>query len=205
MNIFISANNTQKGKTYSTLLLLEYLAKKGYRVGAFKPIETGVENIPLDGQKLLKKTKELNSSFKEIEVNDIVPIRYKLPASPFVSGEVDFEKIKASYKKIKQLCDILLIEGAGGVLVPIVNNFKMIDFLEFFNAKLFLIIGSNLGMINDFLLNKFYLETNKIKYTWAINLFDESYFTISHPYIKQFNPLFIQKDLDKIIKKLLGE
>jgi len=205
MNIFISANNTNKGKTYSTLLLLEYLAKKGYKVGAFKPIETGVEDIPLDGQKLLQKTKELNPNFKDITLNDIVPIRHKLPASPFVSGKVDFEKIKASYKKLKPLCDILIIEGAGGLLVPITNNFKMIDFLEFFNAKLLLIIGSNLGMINDFLLNKFYLETNKIKYTWAINLFDESYFTISHPYIKQFKPLFIQKDLDKITKKLLGE
>ena len=205
MNIFISANNTNKGKTYSTLLLLEYLAKKGYKVGAFKPIETGVEDIPLDGQKLLQKTKELNPNFKDITINDIVPIRHKLPASPFVSGEVDFKKIKTSYKKIKPLCDILLIEGAGGLLVPITNNFKMIDFLEFFNAKLLLIIGSNLGMINDFLLNKFYLDTNNIKYTWAINLFDNSYFSISHPYIKQFNPLFIQKDLDKIAKKLLGE
>jgi len=205
MNIFISANNTNKGKTYSTILLLEHLAKKGYRVGAFKPIETGIENVPLDGQKLLKKTKKLNPNFKNITINDIVPIKHKLPASPFVSGKVDFEKIKASYNKIKALCDILLIEGAGGLLVPITNNFKMIDFLEFFNAKLFLIISSNLGMINDFLLNKFYLETNNIKYTWAINLFDESYFKISHPYIKQFNPLFIQKDLDKIAKKLLGE
>ena len=205
MNIFISANNTNKGKTHSTLLLLEYLAKKGYKVGAFKPIETGVENIPLDGQKLLNKTKELNPNFKDITINDIVPIKHKLPASPFVSGEVDFEKIKSSYKKIKPLCDILLIEGAGGLLVPITNSFKMIDFLEFFNAKLLLIISSNLGMINDFLLNKFYLENKNINYTWAINLFDESYFTISHPYIKQFNPLFIQKDLDKIAKKLLGE
>ena len=205
MNIFISANNTNKGKTYSILLLLEYLAKKGYKVGAFKPIETGVKNIPIDGQKLLKKTKELNPNFKNITINDIVPIQHKLPASPFVSGEVDFKKIETSYKKLKLLCDILLIEGAGGLLVPITDNFKIIDFLEFFNAELFLIFGSNLGMINDFLLNKFYLEANNIKYNWAINLFDKSYFTISHPYIKQFNPLFIQKDLDKIIKKLLGE
>ena len=63
MNIFISANNTNKGKTYSTILLLEHLAKKGYRVGAFKPIETGVEDIPLDGQKLLKKSKRAKSKF----------------------------------------------------------------------------------------------------------------------------------------------
>jgi dethiobiotin synthetase len=117
---------------------------------------------------------------------------------------VDFEKIKNAYNKIKPLCDILLIEGAGGILVPVTDNFKMIDFVNFFNAKLLLIIGSKLGMINDFLLNKFYLETKQINYIFAINMFNESYFKISHPFMKKFNPLILQKDLDKITKKLLG-
>jgi dethiobiotin synthetase len=85
------------------------------------------------------------------------------------------------------------------------EKFKMIDFLNFFNAKLFLVISSRLGMINDFLLNKFYLTQNNIPFTWAINLFDNSYYEISHPFMKQFSPMFIQKDLDKIIKNLLGE
>ncbi len=205
MNIFISANNTNKGKTYTTLKLIEAFSKKGYRVGAFKPIETGVKEKALDGEKLLNHVKKYNKNFENITINDIVPIQHSLPAAPYVSGEVDFEKIKNAYKKIKPLCDILLIEGAGGLLVPINDNFKMIDFLEFFKAKLFLVIGSNLGMINDFLLNKFYLETNKIPFNWAINLFDDSYFETSHAFMKKFNPLFIQKDLDKIIQKLLGE
>ncbi|EDM23471.1 dethiobiotin synthase [Caminibacter mediatlanticus TB-2] len=203
MNIFISANNTDKGKTYTTLKLIETFSKLGYKVGAMKPIETGVKEKPIDGEKLLNQVKKFNKNFENITINDIVPIQHSLPAAPYVSGEVDFEKIKNAYKKIKPLCDILLIEGAGGILVPINKNFKMIDFIYFFNAKLFLVIGSNLGMINDFLLNKFYLETNKISFTWAINLFDNSYFEISHPFMKQFNPLFIQKDLDKITQKLL--
>ena len=58
-------------------------------------------------------------------------------------------------------------------------------------------------MINDYLLNKYYLENNNIPYTWAINLFDESYYFISHPFMKKENPLIIQKDLDIIIEKLL--
>ena len=204
MNIFILANNTNQGKTYSTLLLLEEFAKKGYRVGAFKPIETGVEKIALDGEKLLKKSKELNKEFN-FSIDDIVPIQMPLPAAPIVAGDVDFEKIEKAYKKIKKACDILLIEGAGGILVPVTENFFMIDFVKFFDAKLFLVVGSKLGMINDFLLNKFYLEKNNIPFTWAVNLFDESYFKITHPFLKKFNPLFIQKDLDKITKKLLGE
>jgi len=205
MNIFISANNTDQGKTYSTLLLMEEFAKKGYKIGVMKPIETGVDNIPVDGMKLFEKAKTLNPSLKTLSINDIVPIQHRLPASPYVSGKIDFEKIKNAYKKIKPLCDILLIEGAGGILVPVSKNFKMIDFLNFFNAKLFMVFGSRLGMINDFLLNKYYLESNHINFTWAVNLIDEkNYFEVSHPFMKNFNPLFIQKDLDKITQKLLS-
>ena len=205
MNIFISANNTNQGKTYASLLLLESFAKKGFKVGVLKPIETGVKDYPLDGKKLFEKAKKLNPKLQALTLDDIVPIQHSLPAAPFVSGSVDFEKIKNSYKKIKPLCDILLIEGAGGILVPITDNFKMIDFVKFFNAKLLLIIGSKLGMINDFLLNKFYLEQNNIPFIWAVNLFNDTYFKITHPFLKDFSPLFIQKDLDKIVQRLLRE
>jgi len=202
MNIFISANNTNCGKTYTTLKLIEFLSKTGYKVGVFKPIETGVKDYPLDGKILFEKAKEVNPLLKNLTFNDIVPIQFKLPAAPIVAGEVDFEKIDLAYKKIKPLCDILLIEGAGGIRVPVKENFEMVDFVKYFNAKLFLVIRSNLGMINDFLLNKYFLESKKIDFTWAINLMDESYFKISHAFMKKFHPLFIQKDLDKIIKKL---
>jgi len=202
MNIFISANNTNCGKTYTTLKLIEFLSKKGYKVGVFKPIETGVKDYPLDGKILFEKAKEFNPLLNNLTLNNIVPIQFKLPAAPIVAGKVNFKKIDLAYKKIKSLCDILLIEGAGGIRVPVKENFEMIDFVKYFDAKLFLVIRSNLGMINDFLLNKYFLESKKIDFTWAINLIDESYFKISHAFIKKFNPLFIQKDLDKIIKKL---
>jgi dethiobiotin synthetase len=202
MNIFISANNTDAGKTYTTLKLIKALSKRGYKVGVIKPIETGVKDLPEDGKKLYEEALKYNKNLKKLTLNDIVPIQLTLPTAPIVAGVVDFEKIKISYNKIKPLCDILLIEGAGGLLVPVTENFKMIDFLKFFKAKLFLVISSRLGMINEFLLNKFYLETNNINFTWAINIFDETYWEITHPFMKKYNPLFIQKDLDKIIKKL---
>jgi len=205
MRIFVSANNTDKGKTYTVLKLMEGFAKKGFRVGAIKPIETGVGSIPKDGFLLYEKAKRLNPDFSSIGIDDVVPIQHSLPAAPIVSGEVDFKKIKNAFNKISNVSDVVLIEGAGGILVPVKNEFKMIDFVDFFSARLFLVIGSNLGMINDFLLNKYYLENNGYDYMWAINLFDEDYFTVSYPYMKRFSPLYIQKDLDKIIEKLIGE
>ncbi len=216
MNVFISANNTDCGKTYTTLKLIQQFSKMGYKVGVMKPIETGVKDLPPDGNKLFREAKKHNPLLNDLTLNDIVPIQLKLPAAPFVAGSVDLNKIKLAYAKIKPLCDILLIEGAGGIRVPIkvengkwrMENEKWIEMWElsqFLNAKLFLVIGSKLGMINDFLLNKYFLDSQNINYTWAVNLFDESYFEITHPFIKQFSPLFIQTDLDKIAKKLLGE
>jgi len=233
MNIFISANNTECGKTYTTLKLIQKFSELGYKAGVIKPIETGVKNIPLDGKVLLDEAKKYNPLLKDLNYNDIVPIQFNLPAAPYVCGVADFEKIKKAINKIKPLCDILLIEGAGGIRVPIrmengkwkmENNlskkckvksesnqvpsskFQVIEMWELakmLNAKIFLVISSKLGMINDFLLNKYFLESKKIDFEWAINLFDESYFKITHPFMKNFNPLFIQKDLDKIAKKFI--
>ncbi len=205
MNIFISANNTDCGKTYTTLKLIETISKKGYKVGVMKPIETGVKDIPIDGKKLFEEAVKFNPDLKKLSLEDIIPVQLPLPASPIVAGKIDFEKIKKAYFKIKNLCDILLIEGAGGILVPVSDNFYMIDFLKFFDAKLFMVFSSKLGMINDFLLNKSFLENKNINYMWVINVFDDSYYTISHPFMKRFNPLIIQKDLEIITDKLLKE
>ena len=226
MNIFITANNTDCGKTYATLKLIEEFSKKGYKVGVFKPIETGVNEYPIDGKTLLDEAKKYNPLLKNLTYDDVVPVQFELPAAPYVAGIADFSKIEKAYQKIKPLCDILLIEGAGGVRVPIQikseewkvlssefqvqNSSQLIQVMEMwelakiFDAKLFLIIGSKLGMINDFLLNREFLESKKIKFEWAVNLFDESYFKITHPFMKQFNPLFIQKDLGKIINNFLN-
>ena len=208
MRIFITANNTDCGKTYTTLKLIKKFSNLGYKVGVIKPIETGVKQYPIDGKTLFEEAKKYNPKLKNFTLNDIVPFQFSIPAAPFTAGEVNLKKIEEKIKTIEKVCDILFIEGAGGVRVPIkIENEKYIEMWELaklLNAKLFLVIASKLGMINDFLLNKYFLDSKKLDYFWAINLFDESYFDISHPFLKNFNPLIIQTDLDKIAKKLIG-
>lgn len=203
INIFISATNTNQGKTYTTLHMIALFSQMGYRVGVFKPIETGVDEIPLDGNKLLKKAQEYNIFLNKVSVEDIVPNRFKLPASPYVSGEVDFDAIDKSYKKIAEVSDIVLIEGAGGLAVPVKEDFLMLDFVDYFKAKLFLVVQSKLGCINDLLLNINLLKSRD--FLWAINLFDESFYTISYPFLKdKFEEVpIIQKDLPTLCEKLI--
>ena len=128
-SLFISATNTDIGKTYACEKFLRYFAKAGLKVGYFKPFETGVVDFPLDGSKMLELVKKLNPSFN-VSINDVVPYQFKLPAAPYVAKgntiiNIDFLKEKKKY--LEQFCDVLIIEGAGGLMVPIEKDLFIIE------------------------------------------------------------------------------
>jgi len=177
--IFITATNTDVGKTYACEKFIRYYSKKGLKVGYFKPIETGVISSPLDGSKMLNLVKELNPSF-DFEMKDVVPYQFKLPAAPFVAKndtKIDLDFLIKKKKELEEKCDILIIEGAGGLMVPITKNYFMIDLIkEFqnkFSTKTILIVPSSLGSINDTLLSQNVLNQYKINYQWYINLYKD--------------------------------
>jgi len=174
---FITATNTDIGKSYASEVFLKKLAKKGKKVGYFKPIETGVITHPLDGTKLLNVTKKLNPSFK-FKIDDVVKYQFKLAASPFVANkyiDIHINSIFSQAKKLLMKCDILIVEGAGGLMVPITKDYFMIDlikdFQKKFKTKTILIVPSILGSINDNLLSQNALKQHNIKYDWYINLY----------------------------------
>jgi len=204
--IFITATNTDIGKTYTTKLLLKEFASRGFRVGVIKPIETGVyDGFAPDGSELLKLVKELNSEFKEISLEDIVPITYGLPAAPFISSnnkQIDLKKLDLAIEKLERLCDVLLIEGAGGLYVPIDEDTMMIDMIKYFNASALLVTHCSLGCINDTLLSKKLLEDRNISHQVAFNCreSDNSFASVSQPYFKQtdFKVLKVSENIDTI-------
>ncbi|MDD3325083.1 MAG: dethiobiotin synthase, partial [Sulfurospirillaceae bacterium] len=84
--IFITATNTDVGKTYTALKLIKALSLQGLHVGIFKPIETGViEDKPLDGVMLWEEAKKHNPKMQNLTIGDIVPYRFCLSASPYVA------------------------------------------------------------------------------------------------------------------------
>jgi len=204
--IFVTATNTDIGKTYTTKLLLREFASKGFKVGVIKPIETGVVGgIYQDGIELLACVKELNAEFKDICVNDIVPISYELPASVFVACggvSLDLQVLDSAVEKLEKLCDILLIEGAGGLFVPIDKNYMMVDLIKYLKASALLVTHCSLGCINDTLLSKKVLEDDKIPHAIAFNFKDEDvdFEMVSKPYFQEigFEVLKVSKNIDTI-------
>lgn len=204
--IFITATNTDIGKTYATKLILKEFASRGLRVGVIKPVETGViDGVYLDGSELLECVQGLNDEFNNIDVEDIVPISYELPAAPFVSSnakEFDFKLVDKKVKKFEELCDVLIFEGAGGLLVPIDKNRMMVDLIKHYKASALLVTHCSLGCINDTLLSKRLLEDMDIKHTVAFNCRekDSNFKDVSEHYFKKtnFEVLKVSENIDKI-------
>ncbi len=199
-SIFITATNTDVGKTYACEQFLKFFTKQGLKVGYFKPCETGVVDFPLDGTKMLNLTKELNPQFTAT-IKDVVPYQFLLPASPYVSKgdtfiDIHFLQEKKAY--LQSLCDVLIIEGAGGLMVPIEKDFFIIDLIKLFNCETFLITPSKLGCINDTLLSINALKIKNIDFDFFINLYQdiESFEKVSKPFlIDYFGKLNFLQDL----------
>ena len=188
--IFITATNTDVGKTYACEIFSKYYAKKGLKVGYFKPFETGVVSSPLDGSKMLNLVKELNPSF-DFDIKDIVPYQFELPASVFVAKnntKIDLDFLIKKKEELEKKCDILIIEGAGGLMVPIEKDFFIIDLIKYFNCKTKLISPSKLGCINDLLLSINALKEKNIDFDWYINLYldKDSFHKTTLPFYKEY-------------------
>lgn len=204
--IFVTATNTNIGKTYTTKLLLREYASRGLKVGVIKPIETGVVGgYAEDAEELLETLKELNTKLWHLEAEDIVPIMYEMSSAPYIASNntpLDLKKILTKIEELEAFCDIIIIEGAGGLYVPIDDKYMMIDLIQKLDAVALLVTHCSLGCINDTLLSKKALEDKKIEHVVAFNCKegDESFSKISEPYFLKtgFKVLKVGRDIDII-------
>jgi dethiobiotin synthetase len=175
-SLFITATGTNVGKTHTTLQLIEALASKGLSVGVFKPIETGVTHTAYDASLLLKVCQKVNEKFKDLSPKDITAYTFPLPAAPFcadIDSTINIQKIIEKHDELSKLCDILLVEGAGGLMVPITKEYMMINLIKELNAKTLLVTPSRLGCINDTVLSILALKTFDIDFDWCVNIHED--------------------------------
>ena len=203
--LFVTATNTNVGKTYTTIKLIESFSKQGILVGVCKPIETGVVTEPLDAKQLLDTVQKHNPNFSSLKPKDITAYTFELPAAPFCADTkkiINIEKIKDKIIELQQLCDLLIIEGAGGLMVPITQNYKMIDLAKDLKCKTLLVTPSKLGCINDTELSIEALKSRDIDFDWCVNLFEDRamFQEVTQPYYDALYPKWWSlKELDKNI------
>jgi dethiobiotin synthetase len=206
--LFVTATNTDVGKTFTTLKLIEAFSKKGMKVGVCKPIETGVTDMAPDAQKLLEKTQEYNANFSSLKPTDIIAYTFSLPSAPFCADskkEIKIEHIKNKIHRLQKHCDLLIVEGAGGLMVPITATYKMIDLAQELQASILLVTPSKLGCINDTLLSIEALERRNLSFDWCVNLYEnqKDFEKVTQPFYDQVFPNWwsIQNGLEIFVDK----
>ena len=148
-SLFITATDTGVGKTTISYALAKTLIEKGLKVAYFKPVETGANPIPEDATLLSKLTCQ--------PIDEVVLYTFKNPVAPYVAtimedGDVDLDKIIKHYEYLVQKYDFVIVEGAGGVLVPIKENYTYRELIKDLNISVLLVSRASLGTINHTLL-----------------------------------------------------
>lgn len=157
--IFITATDTEAGKTYVSCALARALKKEGVNCGVFKPVSTGNR----DDAKLLIKAARIDE-----KPETVTPVFFKNPMSPYGASltekkAFDFKKIQNAYKYFLKKYEFTIVEGVGGLLVPLKRNFFVNDMIKSFGLPVLIVARFGLGTINHTLLTVDKLKKDKQK------------------------------------------
>ncbi len=144
---FVTGTDTGIGKTVVAGGLTAALKKNGIRATAVKPVETGVDPVPKDGR-FLKSVANL-----EEPLSHIVPVQYREPLAPAVAARraerpVDLEKVNEVIQNMKNRYEHIVLEGAGGLIVPLTANLTIADYVEEHCHPLVVVARPSLGTLN---------------------------------------------------------
>lgn len=155
--VFITGTDTGVGKTLVAAALARYFSAKGLQVGVMKPIETGVE----DPSGLGADASLLRWAARVQDADELIsPYRFRPPLAPSqaataVGAQIDIDRIIKSSQSMRHTKDILLIEGAGGLMVPIRGGYLMADLARQLATPLLTVTHPRLGTLNHTLLTTF--------------------------------------------------
>jgi dethiobiotin synthetase len=154
--IFITGTDTGVGKTFFACGTAALLKKSGYKVGVMKPVETGCGQD--DGKLLAQDAAALKAaSGCDIPLEQICPYQFREPLAPSVAADregtrIDIDRLMNVYNEINAGHDVTIVEGAGGLLVPLLPSYTYADFAKVLKLPLIVVAANRLGMINHLLL-----------------------------------------------------
>lgn len=156
MEIFISGIDTDAGKTYATAWLQRKLMSEGKTVITQKFIQTGCSGTSedIDAHRRLSGTGPMPEDAQGLTA----PVIFSYPASAQLAArldgrEIDLDVIDNARRILAQRYDVVLIEGAGGLMVPLTDDFMAIDYVATRGLPLSLVTNSRLGSINHTVLS----------------------------------------------------
>lgn len=153
---FVSGIDTGIGKSYATGLLAKQWNTKGIRTITQKLVQTG--NTTISEDIVLHRQLMGIPLTAEDQEKITMPEIFTYPASPHLSArldqrEIDFTKIRQATIALSERYDAVLVEGAGGLMVPLHEDYLIIDYIEEMQYPLIFVTSGKLGSINHTLLS----------------------------------------------------
>lgn len=153
---FITGTDTGVGKTVVTALLAALYRRAGVDVGVMKPVETGVDPLcdstAASDARFLLEAAESGDALEEA-----APYRFKTPASPYFAARaegrpVEPARLLTAFRSLSGKHEAVLVEGVGGLAVPLAPGFLVLDLAAAFGLPLIVVARTSLGTLNHTLL-----------------------------------------------------
>lgn len=176
---FITSTDTGVGKTTISLCLMKHFKSAGQTVTCMKPVSAGCQ-VTVDGLRNDDAVQLLQESSVDLPYSLVNPYAFEPPIAPHIAarqtGEtIEITKIKDQFKKISPQAGNIIVEGAGGWLVPINDAETMADIASSLGLPVILVIGMRLGCLNHGLLTAASIEDRGLKFKgWIANHIDNT-------------------------------
>ena len=154
-SLFVTATDTDIGKTYVCAGIAHSLKKLGIDVGIMKPFACGVK------QKTGFSSKDLSILSNAINISDpeefVNPFFFPIPASPYTAAKnlgvkIDIKHVMKCFRKLNKIHDVILVEGIGGIMTPILKDYAIIDLIKDLEANTIIVTSSRIGTVNHTVL-----------------------------------------------------
>jgi dethiobiotin synthetase len=162
--VFVTGTDTGVGKTIISSGLAAVLKEKKIDVGVFKPMLSGISRNDSESDSSLLKQMSQTS----LSTQDITPFEFKEPLAPFVAGQLEgkvvrIEEVLQHWETIREKHEFFIVEGAGGIAVPLGENFLVSHLIKAMKLPLMIVARPNLGTINHTYLTVKYATSLGLK------------------------------------------
>jgi len=154
--IFVTGTDTGVGKTFLACRIARIFRDAGYRVGVMKPAESGCAEI--DGKLVPQDAVHLRDwSGCQVPLEKICPYILREPLAPSIAADrqgarIDIDHLLKIFNEISAAHDLMIVEGAGGLMVPLLPSYTYADFAKLLKIPLIVVAANRLGTINHLLL-----------------------------------------------------
>ena len=175
--LFVTGTDTGVGKTRVAAALCRAFAARGIRVAAMKPIASGCVLTP-EGLRNDDAVTLLGAMNVRARYSDVNPYAFAPAIAPHIAAreagvDIEFDVLNRAYEHLRQQCEVLIVEGAGGWLAPLDATRAFADLAVHWRTDVVLVVGMRLGCLNHALLTAESIERRGLCLRgWVANSID---------------------------------